>query len=108
MTHDWPNVFVVGAAKAGTTTLCDTLASHPDVTLCRVKEPHFFSCVQPSSAGMSYLPVVRDPNQYRRLYAGSRTRYVLDGSTSYLWDRRAATRIADVRPDARIIVSLRN
>ena len=38
-----PNLFVVGAAKAGTTALYDYLAQHPQVFLSRVKEPMFFS-----------------------------------------------------------------
>jgi hypothetical protein len=38
-----PNLFVIGAAKAGTTALYDYLAQHPRVFLSRVKEPEFFS-----------------------------------------------------------------
>jgi Sulfotransferase family len=38
-----PNLFIVGAAKAGTTALYDYLTQHPHVFLSRVKEPMFFS-----------------------------------------------------------------
>jgi hypothetical protein len=38
-----PNFFILGAAKAGTTTLCDLLHQHPQVYLSFVKEPMFFS-----------------------------------------------------------------
>ncbi len=38
-----PNLFIIGAAKAGTTALYDYLAQHPQVFLSRVKEPMFFS-----------------------------------------------------------------
>lgn len=38
-----PNFFILGAAKAGTTTLYDVLRDHPDVFLTDVKEPQFFS-----------------------------------------------------------------
>jgi len=38
-----PNFLIVGAEKAGTTTLASTLADHPDVFMCDPKEPRFFS-----------------------------------------------------------------
>ncbi len=38
-----PNLFIIGAAKAGTTALYDYLAQHPEVFLSREKEPMFFS-----------------------------------------------------------------
>jgi hypothetical protein len=37
-----PNLFVVGAAKAGTTTLYELLRQHPQVYFPMVKEPAFF------------------------------------------------------------------
>jgi hypothetical protein len=38
-----PNTFILGAAKAGTTTLYDLLKQHPQVFLSFDKEPMFFS-----------------------------------------------------------------
>ena len=37
-----PNFFIVGAQKAGTTSLHHYLGKHPQVFMSRVKEPHFF------------------------------------------------------------------
>jgi len=37
-----PNFFVLGAAKSGTTALCDYLSQHPDVCFSHPKEPMFF------------------------------------------------------------------
>src|SRR6476659_4636931 len=37
-----PNFFIIGAAKAGTTTLYDLLDQHPQVYLPFDKEPAFF------------------------------------------------------------------
>lgn len=37
-----PNVFIIGAAKAGTTALYDYLKLHPEIFLTKEKEPHFF------------------------------------------------------------------
>lgn len=38
-----PNLFIIGAAKCGTTTLWNMLASHPDVFMSVPKEPSLFS-----------------------------------------------------------------
>jgi len=38
-----PNLFVLGAAKAGTTALCQYLAQHPEIYFPSEKEPGFFS-----------------------------------------------------------------
>jgi hypothetical protein len=40
-TRIYPNLFIVGAAKAGTTSLHDILAKHPDIHMSVIKEPHF-------------------------------------------------------------------
>lgn len=37
-----PNLFIIGAAKSGTTSLHHHLASHPDVFMSEPKEPGFF------------------------------------------------------------------
>ena len=52
----WPNLFVAGAAKAGTTSLWRYLDAHPDIFMSAVKEPHFFS----QSTPWPGFPVVHD------------------------------------------------
>lgn len=39
----YPNFFVVGAQKAGTTSIYDILATHPEVFVCKKKETRFFN-----------------------------------------------------------------
>ncbi len=39
-----PNLFILGAAKCGTTTLHDYLASMPEICMSNPKEPIFFEC----------------------------------------------------------------
>jgi len=39
----WPNFFIVGAPKAGTTSLYEYLRKIPGVYMSAIKEPHFFS-----------------------------------------------------------------
>ena len=38
-----PNFLIIGAAKAGTTSLYDWLRQHPDVFMPALKEPKFFA-----------------------------------------------------------------
>ena len=38
-----PNFFLVGAAKAGTTSLYNYLAQHPQIFMSPLKEPHFLA-----------------------------------------------------------------
>ena len=38
-----PNFFIVGAPKAGTTSLYHYLDQHPQAYMSAIKEPHFFA-----------------------------------------------------------------
>ncbi|MDX8389645.1 MAG: sulfotransferase [Mariprofundaceae bacterium] len=49
-----PDFFVLGAQKAGTTTLHDRLVSHPDVCLPKLKETQFFSFDEKFSLGLDW------------------------------------------------------
>jgi hypothetical protein len=99
----WPNLFVVGAAKAGTTSLWRYLDDHPDVFMSPVKEPHFFA---PSET--TVFRKVDEEDAYLRLFAdGASARYRGEASPSYLWERGAPAEIRRRSLDARILVALR-
>jgi Sulfotransferase domain len=49
-----PNLFVIGAAKAGTTALYNYLTQHPQVFLSQVKEPEFFSKEEYYARGLDW------------------------------------------------------
>jgi hypothetical protein len=124
-----PNFFIVGAPRCGTTSLFDAIGRHPDVFCCPVKEPNHFATdrnakpkvlasairrgalLKPGAAGLKVLPRVAttpDFNTYLSLFndwAGERA--VGEASTSYLLSKTAAAEIARRRPDARIIMVLR-
>jgi hypothetical protein len=105
----WPNLFIVGAAKAGTTSLYSELARHPAIYMSPMKEPHFFSRIEPAPELEGFFPRVRNEAEYLALFAGATAEEVLgEASTSYLWDRHAAERIKDVVPEARILIMLRD
>jgi hypothetical protein len=99
----WPNLFVVGAQKAGTTSLWRYLGQHPDIYMSPIKEPCFFSQVEPRRA-----PVAKDKGGYLTLFAGATTeKLVGEASVSYLRDEQAPPAIKRVSPAARIVISLR-
>lgn len=99
----WPNLFIVGAAKGGTTSLWRYLDQHPDVHMSPVKEPHFFA---PNETLV--LRKVDDERAYLRLFADATTeRWRGEASPSYLWDDSAPAAIKRVSADARIVIMLR-
>ncbi|HEX7023100.1 MAG TPA: sulfotransferase [Trueperaceae bacterium] len=105
----WPNFFIVGAAKAGTTSLYRYLGQHPDVYMSPRKEPHFFSAVNPDPSQRWFVPTVSDEAAYLELFAGAGgQRAVGEASTSYLWDPHAAERISKKMPQAKIVIMLRD
>lgn len=100
-----PNLFVVGAPKCGTTSLCRYLGAHPAVFMPWQKEPLFFCTDDEHREPWR----VADAERYLALYAPGKTaRWRGDGSVWYLFSRSAAQRIHACSPDARIIVMLRN
>jgi hypothetical protein len=105
----WPNLFLVGAAKAGTTSLYRELARHPAIYMSPMKEPHFFSQIQPAPEREAFFPHLTDEDEYLALFKGATSEEVRgEGSTSYLWDRQAAERIKSVVPEARVLIILRD
>ena len=41
MTNNYPNLFIPGAAKSGTSTLHDLLNEHPEICMSSIKEPYY-------------------------------------------------------------------
>jgi hypothetical protein len=109
VTTRWPNLYLVGAAKAGTTSLYRELARHPAIYMSPMKEPHYFSQIEPAPGREAFFPHVTDEAEYLALFDGATTEELLgEASTSYLWDSRAAERIKRVVPEARILIILRD
>jgi hypothetical protein len=97
-----PGTFVVGAPRCGTTALVDFLGQHPDVFVPFVKEPHHFGSDLTTRRGFE------TEEAYLELFADAGARHPLEGSTWYLYSRRAAREIAAFAPEARIVVMLRD
>ena len=99
-----PNLFVVGVARGGTTSLWHYLSQHPDIFMSPVKEPYYFSDFYKTSPRFP-----KDRATYVRLFSGGiGARWRGEASTAYFWDPSSAARIKKTCPAARILVSLRN
>lgn len=127
-----PNFFVVGAPKAGTTSLHRYLSQHPAIFMSPIKEPCFFAPevvdFTPESrqafeadrtALRAYLDgpilpprghgIVLDWSDYLKLFAQARDEKAIgEVSGNYLASAGAAAAIRNRLPDARIVMVLRD
>lgn len=100
-----PDTFLVGAAKCGTTALAAFLSQHPDVFVAP-KEPSFWATDLPFEP--SEGPIF-DRERYFATFAGAAgCARAVDASVAYLFSHQAAANIHAYRPDARIIIMIRN
>ena len=103
-----PDLFLVGAPKAGTTSLYRYLREHPDVYMSPVKEPMYFSPDVFRSQRNRYV-YGRDEAKYLSLFEGAtHERRVGEASTHYLASPKAPSLVKEFQPEARIVVMLRN
>jgi len=106
----FPSFFIVGAPKAGTTSLYFYLKQHPEVFFPEVKELNFFSAPDILDQGLYYkTKIIRKLEAYEALYANAgNTQIRGDASVSYLLYPAVPPKIKEMVPDARIIIMLRN
>jgi hypothetical protein len=105
-----PNFFVIGAQKAGTTSLYYYLDQHPEVYMSPRKEPHFFQGMRSEFRwpGRRLAPVT-DLQDYLALFEGvTNEKAIGEASASYLYSPEAPALIKRSIPDAKIIAVLRN
>lgn len=120
-----PNLIIAGAQKSGTTALATLLASHPEIFVSPLKEPHYFAdlagpaerlsnllmpmrssyaSVQPRGAGR-----ISSLDEYLNLFTGGENfKYRAEASPTNLASPNALPAISRLSPDARIILILRN
>lgn len=112
----FPNFLVIGAPRAGTTSLQDYLGQHPDVFLSPRKEPRFFAYGPegPDHSGPADPWTINqtettDRESYEALFDGVEDESAIGEVTPiYLSDETSPKRIADHMPDARLVAVLRN
>ena len=99
-----PKLFLIGAQKAGTTTLAHLLDQHPDIALSDPKEPGYY--VNPDEKGEAW---------YRSCFPSTLPAVLLDASTGYTMatvqqgpQDTVPLRIKAASPEARFIYVLRD
>jgi len=104
---NWPNFFVVGAPKAGTTSLHEYLRRIPGIYMSPEKEPNFFSAKTIHEEGPT-IPI-RNKKKYLNLFKKVKDEKIIgESSPNYLVDPDAPKLIHRVSPEAKILISLRN
>lgn len=100
-----PNLFLIGAGKAGSTLIWDILKQSPYISMSRVKEPDFFSIDSLWDRGLDWYLTNFQPK------ARNSYRYLGDASNSYSaidFYPDTISRILSVTPSAKIIYTVRN
>jgi len=107
----YPNFYLAGVPKAGTTALYTYLLEHPNIFLpvpvggsMKQKEPMYFATDLQDEQDYT------DKDAYLELYAAAGDQHLAVGDASilYLYSKVALQRIRETVPDARIVVVLRN
>jgi hypothetical protein len=94
-----PNFLIVGAAKAGTTSLYYYLRQHPEIFMPEAKEPHYFV----HDAGIGSW------KKYLSLFQGAGDKRMLgEASTGYLFSEESPRWIQAILGDIPIVILLRN
>ena len=129
--NTFPNFFIVGAAKAGTTSLAHYLDEHPQVYLSPIKEPNYFSrndihpehfrkllkerlalfnikqYLSESELKSRHAAYLTELEQYQDLFRDAKPNQILgEASVSYLWSQTAAKEIFNANSNAKIIIVL--
>jgi len=105
-----PNFLIIGAAKAGTTSLWKYCDEHPQVFMSRIKECNFFSYGDPEMEA-PWRPkryAVKTLEEYGQLFDDVRDEQAIgEASPEYLRSTAAPVRINELLPGVKIVASLR-
>lgn len=124
-----PNFFIVGAAKAGTTSLYNYLINHPEVYLSPIKEPNYFNTelkfhncrediqkkifldkkyFEDNILKKKHSACFDDIQDYLQLYRDVTSEKIIgEASTSYLASTQAAKEIYKYNKTAKVVIILR-
>lgn len=127
-----PNLFIVGAAKAGTTSLHNYLNKHHNIFMSPIKEPHYFSkdircdnfddyyrkhsCydikdyLQKSPLKLKHSAYnIEKIEDYLQLFREVKEeQYIGEASVGYLYSEKAAEEISMFNQDAKVVIVLRH
>jgi hypothetical protein len=95
-----PHFIVIGAQKAGTTSIYRVLSQHPEVQMASQEEVSFFNIASRFQKGLSFYS-----SHFNDAEAG---KVLGEVSPLYLCYEKSPVRIAEVLPEVKLIASLRN
>lgn len=103
-----PDFLIIGTAKSGTTTLHGWLSEHPFVVPAVKKEVHFFDYdfYRGLDWYRTHFPLASARAEFEREHG--RPFFTGEASPTYISHQWAPERIAQVLPDVKLIVALRN
>lgn len=102
--------FIVGAPKAGTTSLFYYLNKNKGICMSNIKEPNFFSSQDLKTQKIYYDSLILDNlKEYERIFTPINKQQIIgEASVSYLFYPNVANRIFDYNPRSKIIIILRD
>jgi hypothetical protein len=105
-----PNLFIVGAPKAGTTFLYHKLKENPSLFFTRIKELNHFSHDEIVDSNSYYQDFkIKSSDKYFKFYENSTAeKFLVDTSVSYFAYPNTAQKIYNFNPNAKIVIILRN
>lgn len=105
----WPNLFVIGEPRCGTTTLHYWLSEHPDIYMATVKEPHYFSSIEFPKLEKDILRITKEEVEYLKLFSkGINKKYRGESSSYYLADPESPCLLKSTVPSAKLIAIFRD
>ena len=104
--ENWPNFFIVGAPKAGTTSLYEYLKKIPEIYMCPNKEPNYFN--KKNIKDDHPIPKILTEEKYLKLFENVTNQKIIGEASAYLRDSDAPNLIHQVSPKAKILISLRD
>lgn len=103
----WPDFFIAGAPKCGSTSLYHRLRLSPDVFMPDLKEPRYF--LTSIDRSTFFVPCVLEESAYLDLFSpGLKAPAIGEATPSYIMDPAAAAGIAAKNPAARLVFILRD
>jgi hypothetical protein len=104
-----PDALIIGAQRAGSTSLYDHLTQHPGVKGARMtKEVHFFDAAWDRGVGYyaKFFPSQRARDRFSTRHGYDLV--ALDATPYYMFNPHCPGRVASLIPEARLIAVLRN
>lgn len=111
-----PNFLVIGAAKAGTTSLYHYLNQHPQIYMTPIKETNFFAleghpvgfCGPGDQAYIKRFSITSKQSYQEQFQGITSERAIGEASPLYLYSIVAPSRIRHYIPDVKLIAILRH